>query len=246
MKAKYFGLFSISLLLTTLVGSALYSGVTLGRKASLDLSALNRRVDETKTMAGNAPKPDTGSHAAMKRIQDHLWKLRQPPEQTIQTVNLAMLGYSEQSLNAMDADLSPVEDFSHRVVTMAYVSKKGDKRFAVIGDRLYHEGEALDDEQTTQVNTITPQKVLLSGRKVRQWIEVSKTEPPLPGPDAAAPPRTLAQSRQAAGKPLRADPAHGNLAQSKATQPPATGDSDLKKAMDAMEAVKGLAEMLKR
>ncbi|MBF0610463.1 MAG: hypothetical protein HQL55_04990 [Magnetococcales bacterium] len=107
------------------------------------------------------------------RLKMQLASLRNPTLSEPTPVNLLVLGFSQRAVESQSEMVhSKSEDFSERVVTMAYVSSSGDERFAVIDDHLYKEGDRLLKMEGATVRTITPHKVLIAGKEVRQWLEV--------------------------------------------------------------------------
>ncbi len=82
-----------------------------------------------------------------------------------------MMGFSETSISSHEAiETASVEQFHERIVSMAYVS--GGERFAVIDGHLFKEGDTLQDVGAS-VRSITPDKVLLAGKEIRQWLKVN-------------------------------------------------------------------------
>ncbi|MBF0125946.1 MAG: hypothetical protein HQM02_01935 [Magnetococcales bacterium] len=173
MKAKRFGLVSMSLML--LSGTA--TGGYLGWQV---LHPVLAKGVQQEIPGGNAvlakdsmeiPVINTADRTTMRTRLPELEQLRVPAAPVQGEVSMVMLGFDTQFVDAAQAVASrPDEDLSSHIVSMAYVS--GGDRFAVIDGEMYQEGDELKGEEGTKVRDITTEKVLLSGRSVRQWVKV--------------------------------------------------------------------------
>jgi hypothetical protein len=225
MKSRYLGILAQGMALVSffmIVGIAAWIGHSRMR-ASSDADRL--------AAIPEAPKAEL---ADITRLYPRLSELARPRKGAGGDVNFLMLGFSNTSLASQGSLVAAsLEDFSHHAVTMAFVSDKG--RYAVIDGVLYREGEVLEGSGGA-LRTVTPDKVLIAGREVRQWLEVSN------------PKSTDAAATDAAAKPEQATEAQalpkstGDMTTAKAE----TSEADEAKgsAAQAVQALKGFSTVL--
>lgn len=188
MKAKHYGTATVALAVAAVVAAA---GTVYWR---YDSGALRRAPVATPTVdQSQLAKLDVDPQAEtkIKRLTPRLAGLSDPVDKPAKHVDLALLGFSAQSVakaaNAAGAKLAANRHpYGHHYVTMAYVS--GHHRYTVIDGHFYAQGAMLDGS-AVRVRLITTKKILLSGAKGRQWLSVNGA--PALAPASA---QTVAQS----------------------------------------------------
>ncbi|MBF0588537.1 MAG: hypothetical protein HQL53_05370 [Magnetococcales bacterium] len=173
MKAKLFGIVSVTLMSAALVGTGGYA-YHLMNKTKAGPNPMAAMGGLTQTPGGfsvaNVPDVDLKEERSIKHLMPRLSQLYNPGNLGGGDIDFRMVGYSERTINSFVATESAnTEQFNERVVSMSYVS--GGNRFAVIDGQLFKEGETLQNVGAS-VRSITPDKVLLAGKEIRQWLEV--------------------------------------------------------------------------
>ncbi|OSM04406.1 hypothetical protein [Magnetofaba australis] len=174
MNTKMFGVIALLIVTASLVGTGGYAVLIYSQEGAFAKQKTNvtpsmfpdfPRLPEIK----KAPDVDKELESVLEANIGMLGQLRTPRSRETGGINLAMIGYSNTSIRSQDAvDLAPPEDFGSRIISMAYVA--GKDKFAVIDGKLYREGEEF--QEGARIRTITPEKVLIAGREIRQWVEV--------------------------------------------------------------------------
>ncbi|MBF0158517.1 MAG: hypothetical protein HQL58_03245 [Magnetococcales bacterium] len=181
MRQKQLGLISVTLLLGSWIATAGYFGWqhNLSDQTRKMAQLRLRQQEQSKPDAANKrpeiPAIDASIRDIIARLQPRMRELRQPRQESAEPIKMEMLGFSDQALmQEMVAAKATVDQFKAQVIiSMTFLS--GDYRMAVINGRLYREGETLEGSNHAQIHTITPDKVLLASRDMRQWIEVSNS-----------------------------------------------------------------------
>ncbi|MBF0157307.1 MAG: hypothetical protein HQL57_09010 [Magnetococcales bacterium] len=190
MKSKIVGGVVVSLLLVCILGSAAYAvNWHLERVRALALAqAQAQALEKEKAKGGkkgdpaaakgadSVPEVDPAERKSIDELASRLNHLVTPGlSEAGGQLDFKLVGFSNSAVSEEQtmADL-PSEDFGSRIVSMAFVS--GDDKFAVIDDRLYREGDPLQDASgapsSASIRTIEQDKVLIAGREVRQWVKV--------------------------------------------------------------------------
>ena len=125
---------------------------------------------------------DPQTLAAIKKIEPHLAKLREPKQQNNRPIELALLGYKK--IEPLPPAPEPVvepepvvvvapppEPFNYNV-SMTYVS--GNRQFAVIDGRFYHVGAILPKGE--RVVAITPSAVRIERSDRTEWVVIRGSE----------------------------------------------------------------------
>ncbi|MBF0307956.1 MAG: hypothetical protein HQL56_00310 [Magnetococcales bacterium] len=174
MKQKYLGLVSVSVLGLGMAGMIAVSGADLVPL----LIAFQKKAAQSGVVTGSAPGDlakkipaiDPVVQESILKLAPNLLSLRSPSKSSLGDIKLQMLGYSSEAVTMDEVAINtPSESFDRLVITMAFVS--GDKKYVVLDGRFYQEGDQIG-ESGASIRTITPEKVLLAGREVRQWIKV--------------------------------------------------------------------------
>jgi len=224
MKSKYLGLVALALIAVSVLGSTAY----LGWSFMLPQAQLTEEAD-VKRLWTSIPKTDPADMTAMADLQQRFSRLLRPRKRRSGDVSYDMLGFSAREIATYEnVAAATTERFDNHIISMAYVS--GDQRYAVIDGKLYKEGDSLGTEGG-RVRTITPTKVLIAGKEVRQWLEVHNPVAAKPKAEEPAPQQPAAPTPPA--QPPR--PSFG-----------AKQEESSSNAVQAIEALKGYTEMLKQ
>ncbi|MBF0188495.1 MAG: hypothetical protein HQL50_11290 [Magnetococcales bacterium] len=165
----------------------------------------------------------------MKTLNPKLAHLHAPGETSHADINMAMLGFSGQTISNFEGGvaMASTEQLGDHIVTMAFVV--GKDKFAVVDDRLYREGDRLfsedEEEEGPRIRTITPEKVLIAGKEVREWVKVYN---PRHYPAPSQQTKTQQQQQEAGGG---------------AAQQQAGGQASVQQGL---QNLKGYADMLKQ
>ncbi|MBF0625243.1 MAG: hypothetical protein HQL82_10605 [Magnetococcales bacterium] len=222
MKTKALGLVSIVVLGLSVVGNALYFSLLAAQGESLQGGA-GQPEKEKETALPPVPPIDSILRSKVDKVRDRLAQLRNPHQPVVGELNLESVGFSREAIQVSETAASASEEnYSDRIISMAYVSDKD--RFAVIDGQLYREGDEFGDTGA-RIRTITPEKVLIAGREIRQWVKVDN---PL-ARAAAATPETAADIVAAAQKTVVT------------VAPPAPAT---KAPLNPLESIKGYNDML--
>ncbi|MBF0152880.1 MAG: hypothetical protein HQL64_03965 [Magnetococcales bacterium] len=177
MKSNAISLVSVVILGVSFAGVVSYQGYqtiygTDFGKSSLSDVAISKDSDKEKDK-DKVPIPDAVLRSKIEQVRPRLNQLHHPKQVSAGSLNMGLVGFSAQALEQSERILEQAkEDYRERIISMAYVS--GDSRFAVIDGRLYREGDDFGDTGA-KIKTIHPDKVLIAGRDVRQWLDVHNT-----------------------------------------------------------------------
>ncbi|ABK43454.1 hypothetical protein Mmc1_0936 [Magnetococcus marinus MC-1] len=169
MKSKLLGLIASSVLGLAIAytGYDLYMSQSLPGGLFSPYSAARNAKQENSF--GKLPKPDAGLDVMRENNEPLLRQLRSPRGRESGKINMAMLGYSKDSIMQSRENMQALgEDFRKRIISMTFVT--GEDRYAVIDGVLYKEGDTFEDG--AKIRTIRPDKVLIAGRETLQWVEV--------------------------------------------------------------------------
>lgn len=174
---------------------------------------------------GDVPPIDPGLRNTVKDLYERLGEIARPRAHRAGEVNFRMLGFRQEAAQRGRAAmvLSSEERFDDHVVSMAYVTDR--QRFAVIDGKLYSEGDRIEGSGG-HVRTITPDKVLIADREVRQWLEV--------------------KNRQAKAKPEAEEDQREALAEAAPANDPELPDTPARGVLEAVQALKSVSEKLRQ
>ncbi|MBF0424453.1 MAG: hypothetical protein HQL66_01340 [Magnetococcales bacterium] len=204
MKSNAIGLVSVVILGVSLSGVGVYQGYKVaigGGSAGIGKGA--RAISQSDDEKGEIriPPLDPVLKSKIDQVRPKLNQLHHPKQVVAGNLSMPLMGFSTQALEQSERILSQsYEDYRERIISMAYVS--GENRFAVIDGRLYREGDDFG-ESGAKIKTIHPDKVLIAGRDVRQWLDVHNpvmTSKAAPVVQAAAKPAAPAQEAASAPK----------------------------------------------
>ncbi len=123
------------------------------------------------------PRPDEQMSARMARYYADLGGLGRPRErESGGEVVFEILSFSAEAVADHHQEVRPPEEnFDEHVVTLVLVTPR--QRTAVIDGRTYREGDIIAGTEG-RLDTITPERVLVVGREIRQWVEVENAMAP--------------------------------------------------------------------
>ncbi|MEO5365062.1 MAG: general secretion pathway protein GspB [Magnetococcus sp. WYHC-3] len=174
MKSKQIGLAGLTLLACAWMGLSGYLGFRFWQQRSAGGAGMTPVAMATDDRFPSVPETDPVSLERINLLGERLHTLQTPEPGDQREVNLEMLGYSAASISDTNSQIvMQGEQFNNLVVTMALLTAAG--HFAVIDGKLYREGDELE-AGGARVRTITPSKVLLAGRDMRQWLPVQNPQ----------------------------------------------------------------------
>ena len=165
MKRKYQGLFSILLILFTLIAAIIYTWRVFGKMGN------GLRISRPKSLP-NITAPGPATVKEMCQLEKSMTSLVYPSKYEPTAVNLKLWGYQPiQSIrrtvrNRQAAPPSPM-DYS---LTFAFASKM--KRLCIINGSLYSEGSKLPEGG--EIVKIEPKRVLVNKHRFTQWIPLAE------------------------------------------------------------------------
>ena len=224
MRARSFPLLVVPLAVLTILGTAWYA-----IQAVLEVRAEAQQQRAEHAAEQEIPEPDEELVERMEAILPHVGRLGRPQREPVAgELRYELLGFDPEAATARpDEDAPDAERFDTYTVSMTYVSSG--RSFAVIDGELYAEGDTLPDSDV-RVRTITPEQVLVAGRRARQWLEVERVGPMQP---------VLADAPEVAVGETP-EPAREEAREREAEE--AEVDDELREVMQGVEALRGLQE----
>lgn len=183
MKTRFFPLIAVGATAVTVVGTAYLAG-----SAAFDIhsQAVQQRASQHQDQ--EIPDVNEALMSDMERLYPLIGGLSRPDREALTgDVRFQLLGFDEEAVATHEEEELPDEErFDRHVVAMTYVSPASS--FAVIDGGLYRVGDTIEGS-TGRVRTITPDRVLIAGRRARQWIDVDNRDAAdngaVPAPDLA-------------------------------------------------------------
>lgn len=172
-KSRFFPLASVGTTLLIVAGAGWYAGQTA-------LETYTRAAEQRAAQDQEQEIPDTDDEllAEMERLYPLIGGISRPDRATLAgDVHYELFGFDEEAVRTREEEArefaDPAARFEEHVVSMTFVSPR--ESYAVIDGELYRVGDSLRESEG-RIRTITPDRVLIAGRRARQWVEVSNME----------------------------------------------------------------------
>jgi hypothetical protein len=165
MKRKYQGLFSIMLILFTLIATVLYAWQVFGTMAN------GLRIDRLKSLR-DITGPGPAIIKEMCRLEKSMVGLAYSSKSEPAAVNLKLWGYQpiqsiKRTVRNRQADPPSRMDYS---LTLAFSAKR--KRLCIINGSFYSEGSELPGGG--KIVKIEPKRVLVDKHRLTRWIPLAE------------------------------------------------------------------------
>jgi hypothetical protein len=165
MKRKYQGLFSILLILFTLIATVIYTWRVFGKMGN------GLRISRLKSLP-NITGPGPATVKEMCQLEKSMASLVYPSKYEPTAVNLKLWGYQPMQTTrrtAPNRQAAPPSRMDYSL-TFAFASKM--KRLCIINGSLYSEGSKLPEGG--EIVKIEPKRVLVNKHRFTQWIPLAE------------------------------------------------------------------------